>query len=94
MVKCNVHPSNDVNYSKMFYVVVIILRGPVLGSFNNWNIILLSQKSTPSDKFDEINQVVLDGISDNMVALVESVKYVSINTTNTKTNAFYVIMFT
>ena len=38
---------------------------PVLGQFNNWNTIQLSQKSTPSDEFDEINLVVLDGISDN-----------------------------
>ena len=39
---------------------------PVLGSFNNWNIIELSQKSIPSDSFDEIHQVVLDVINDNM----------------------------
>ena len=39
---------------------------PLLWSFNNWNIIPLSQKSTPSDEFYEIHQVVLDGISDNM----------------------------
>ena len=45
----------------------------VLGSFNNCNIILLSQKSTPSDAFDEIHQFVLDGISDNMASLVELV---------------------
>ena len=38
----------------------------VFGSFNNWNIILLSQKSTPSDAFDEIRQVVVVRISDNM----------------------------
>ena len=38
----------------------------VLGSFNNWNIIQLSQKSTSSDAFYEIHQVVLDGIIDNM----------------------------
>ena len=38
----------------------------LLGYFNNCNIIQLSQKSTPSDAFDEIHQVVLDGISDNM----------------------------
>ena len=35
---------------------------PVLGTFNNWNVIQLSQKSTPYDAFDEIHQVVLDGI--------------------------------
>ena len=39
---------------------------PVLGSFNNWNIIKLSQKSTSYDTFDEIHQVALDGISDNI----------------------------
>ena len=43
---------------------------PVLGEFNNWNIIELSSKSTSSETFDEIHQVVLDGISDNMESLV------------------------
>ena len=33
---------------------------PVLGSFNNCNIIQLSSKSTSSDTFDEIHQVDLD----------------------------------
>ena len=42
----------------------------VLGSFNNWNIIQLSHKSNPSDAFDEIHEVFLDGISDNMASLV------------------------
>ena len=41
---------------------------PVLESFNIWNIIQLSQKSTLSDAFDKIQQVVLDGISDNMAS--------------------------
>ena len=54
----------------------------------------MSQKSTPSETFDEINQVVLDGISDNMASLVESGKYGAIKTTDTTTNEFYVIMFT
>ena len=67
---------------------------PVLESFNNWNIIKLSPKSTSPDTFDEIHQVVLDGISDNMALLVEAGKYGDINTTDTSTNGFYVIMFT
>ena len=41
--------------------------------------------------FDEIHQVVLDGISDNISALVHPVKYGFINTDDTKTNEFYVI---
>ena len=43
---------------------------PVLGSFNNCNIVPLSQKSTPYDKFYEIRQVVIDGISGNTASLV------------------------
>ena len=46
---------------------------PVLGPLNNYNIIQSSHKSTPSDTFDEIHQVFIDGISDNMASLVESV---------------------
>ena len=42
----------------------------VLGSFNNWNMIQLSQKSTPSEAFDEIHQVILDGISYDMASFV------------------------
>ena len=67
---------------------------PVLGAFNNWKIIQLSSKSTSSDTFDEIHQVVIDGISDNMASLFESGKYGAINTTYTSTNGFYFIMFT
>ena len=54
----------------------------------------MSQKSTPSDSFDEIHQVFLDGISDNMALLVESGKYGAIITDDTTTNGFYVIIFT
>ena len=48
----------------------------------------------PSGVFDEIHQVVLDGKSDIMATLVESGKYSFINTPDTTTNAFYVIIFT
>ena len=53
----------------------------------------MSSKSTSSEKFDEIYQVVLDGISDNMASLVESGKYKAINIADTSTNGFYVIIF-
>ena len=66
----------------------------VLGAFNNWNIIQFSSESTSSYTFDEIPQVVIDGISDNMSSFIESGKYGAINTTHSSTNGFYVIMFT
>ena len=53
----------------------------------------MSQNSTPSYSFDEIHQVVLDGISDNMASLFESGKYVAINRMDTTTNGFYVVIF-
>ena len=58
---------------------------PVLGSYNNWNIIELTPKLTPFEEFYEIHKVVLDGISENMDSLVQSGMYGSINTAdNTK----------
>ena len=67
---------------------------PVLGSFNNWNIIQLLKKSNPYNSFYEIHQVVLYGISKNVASFVQSLKYISVKTTYTATNIFYVIMFT
>ena len=77
----------------VFACVNVFTYWPGIGSFNNRNVIQLSQKSTPFESFEETHQVVLDGISDNMTSLVESGKYVFINTTNTSTNEFYVILF-
>ena len=57
-------------------------------------MIQLSSKSTSSVTFDEVHQVVIDGISDNTASLFESGTYRAISTTYTSTNGFYVIMFT
>ena len=66
---------------------------PVIGYFNNWNIIKLSQKSTKCEAFEYIHEVVLYGISDNMFLLVQYVKYGDINTIYTETTVLYVIEF-
>ena len=66
---------------------------PVLGSYNNWNIIELTPKSTPFEACDDINKVVIDVISENMASLVQSGMYGDINTNDTTTNGFYVIQF-
>ena len=63
------------------------------GSYNNWNFIHLSQKSIPFEAFDEIHQVVLDGINDNLESLILSDKDSSINTDYTKTKGYYDIKF-
>ena len=66
---------------------------PVLFSYKNWNIIDPTPKSTPFEAFDEIHQVVLDGISENVASLVQSVMYGAINTDDNIANVFYVIQF-
>ena len=64
---------------------------PGWGPYNNWNIIHLTPKSIPSEAFDEIHQVVLDGISENMASLVQLGMYGAMNTYDTTTNGLYVI---
>ena len=59
---------------------------PVLGSYNNWNIIDLTPKPIHFEAFDEINKVVLDWISENMASLLQYVKYGAINTDDTTTD--------
>ena len=58
---------------------------PVLGSFNNWNIISLSHKATPSEEIYSIHTVLICGISENMASLVRTDKYYDINTKDTTT---------
>ena len=65
----------------------------MLGSFNNWNILKSSHKSTSSEENEKIHQVVLDGISGKMSALVQIGQYGAINTTDTTTIGYCVIEF-
>ena len=65
----------------------------MLGFFNYWNIIKLSYNSKSSEDNDKIHQVVLDGISENMDALVQTGQYGAIDTTYTATMGYYVITF-
>ena len=65
----------------------------MLGSFNNWNIIKLLHKSTAGEDFEEIYQVVLEGIRNNMSPLVQYGKNSSVETTYSTTIGYYVITF-
>ena len=66
---------------------------PFLGPYHNCNIIQITPKLIPSKAFDEINQVALDGISENMASLVQSGMYGSINTDDNTSNGLYLIQF-
>ena len=71
-----VDPTKQANYQP----VTNCNYWPVLGPYKNWNISQLPPKSIPSEAFDKIHQVVLDGIRENMASLVRSGMYVGINT--------------
>ena len=76
-----------------YQLVIYCSYWPVISSYNSWNIIHLTPKYTPFEVFDEIHQVVLDGIIDNLDSLVQSGLYGAINTDDTTANLFYVIQF-
>ena len=65
----------------------------VLGPYNNCNIIEITPKAITFEAFDEINDVVLDGISENIASLVQSGMYDAIKTADNTSNGFYVIQF-
>ena len=48
-------------------------------------MIMFPHKATASEYFEDIHQVVLDGIRDNGDLLVQSGKYGAMNTTDTTT---------
>ena len=64
-----------------------------MGFFKNWNIITLSHKATTIEAFEEILQVVLDGINYNMLLLVQYGKYGVMNTIYSIEMRSYVILF-
>ena len=64
-----------------------------MGSYNNWNIIEITPKSTHFEAFYKIHKVVIEGISKNMASLVQSGIYGAINTDYTTKNGFCVIQF-
>ena len=66
---------------------------PVLVSYNNCNIIDITQKSIPSEAFDEIHKIVIDRIGENMASLFQAGMYGAINTEYNTSNVSYVIQF-
>ena len=66
---------------------------PVLGSFNNWNIILFTNKPNNNNYFDAVHKVVLYCISDNIYSLVHNRKYGVLNTVYPTTVVYYVVKF-
>ena len=65
----------------------------MVGSFNNCKIIIFSHTATSSEYIDKISQVLLDGISENMSALMQTGNYGAINKTYTTKMGYYLIKF-
>ena len=57
----------------------------MLGSFTNLNILKISHKATSSEEIEAHHQVLLEVISENVDALVQTDKYSTISTTYTAT---------
>ena len=65
----------------------------MLHCFNNWNIIKISNKTTTSEDFETIHQVILGGISENMFSLVQPGKYGATSTTYPTKLGYYVVKY-
>ena len=63
----------------------------MLGSLNNWNTIKFTNKYTSSEDFDAMHKVVIDGISENMVSLVQLGKYGATNAADPTKMGYYAI---
>ena len=56
-------------------------------------MIQFKNKTTPSEYFDDILRVVLDGISDNMAQLLQKGKYGCINKSDTTIITYYDVKY-
>ena len=65
----------------------------MLFTFNNCNIIQLTNKNTSNEDFDNIHKVFLDDISDNMTSLTNTGKYGAINKAYPTTMIYYVVKY-
>ena len=63
----------------------------MLGSFDNWNIVQFTNKTTSSEEFDELHKVVIDGISETMASLVQLGNSSAINETDPTIIGYYMI---
>ena len=63
-------PSGDHSQQPCYQPVVECTLWPVSGTFNNWNIIQFTNKTTSSEDIEKVHKFVLDGISENMASLV------------------------
>ena len=66
-------PSVPVDQQPRYQTIKYCTHSTVLGSFNNWNIILLSHKATSTEDIYKIHKVLLDDIFENMDTLVQAV---------------------
>ena len=81
----------DPNKQPRYQPVVYCTYWTVLGSFNKWNIIQFTNKTTSSEYFDAVHTVVLYGISEDMAYLVQLGKYGAINASDPTTMGYYAI---
>ena len=54
----------------------------MLGTLKNWNIIKSTNKITFNEDFYQINEIVIDGISENIYSLLQTGKHGAISTTD------------
>ena len=65
----------------LYHTILDCTYWNVFGSFNKRNVIKFTDKITSGEEYDDMNKIVFNGIIENMVSLVKTSKYGTMNTT-------------
>ena len=92
-VKQTLYPGVSNTAQPFYHPFLNCTYWPVLCIFNNWNIIMFTNKNRSNEFFDEIRKVVLYGISYIMAYLVQRGKYGVISLTYPTMMDYCVVKF-
>ena len=68
-------PCNTYYYQPICAHIYFCVYVPILGSFNEWEIVTFDNSSTIEDSFNIIHKVTLDGMSSQMWSVVTHVYF-------------------
>ena len=65
----------------------------ILGDFNNWAIVEFANKGTDNTTFEEINEIIVDGLAMNMAPLIKPGNFGAIRINNDSKHGYEIVQF-
>ena len=85
--------NRDVEHPRYWRVDNVVYVSNI-GSFNEWKPVTFDNSSTTEEEFDDINQVIIDGISYKIWSFVTRGYFGTVSNDNTKKDGYYMLKFT